>query len=120
VEWYYSLEHEYGMLPWIHFAEFVNLRFSPPIRFNPLGELKALQRTGTVEEYQRQFLMLLCRCDSLSPDHQMSLFTAGLGEPMTSDVEMQKPNDLQAVMSLTRAFEHRASAATSANTAAPA
>jgi hypothetical protein len=50
----------------------------------------------------------------------MNLFTAGLGEPMTSNVEMQKPNDLQAAMSLTRAFEHRASAATSANTAAPA
>jgi hypothetical protein len=42
VEWYYSLEHEYGMLPWTHFAEFVNLCFGPPIQFNPLGELKAL------------------------------------------------------------------------------
>jgi hypothetical protein len=91
MEWYYSLEREYGMLPWIRFAEFVNLRFNPPIWFNPLRELKTLQRTGTVEEYQRQFLMLLCRCDGLSPDHQMNLFTAGLSEPMTSDVEMQKP-----------------------------
>jgi hypothetical protein len=51
-KWYYSLEREYGMLPWTRFAEFVNLRFSPPIRFNPLRELKALQKTGTVEEYQ--------------------------------------------------------------------
>jgi hypothetical protein len=40
----------------------------------------------------------------------MNLFTAGLGEPMTSDVEMQRPNDLQAAMSLARAFERRASA----------
>jgi hypothetical protein len=54
-EWYYSLEREYDMLPWTCFAEFVNLRFGPPIRFNPLGELKALQKTGTVEEYERQF-----------------------------------------------------------------
>jgi hypothetical protein len=60
--------------------------------------------------------MLLCRCDGLSLDHQMNLFTAGLGEPMTSDVEMQKPGDLQATMSLARAFEHRASAANSAST----
>jgi hypothetical protein len=50
-EWYYALECEYGMLPWTRFAEFLNLHFGPPIRFNPLGELKALQRTGTVEEY---------------------------------------------------------------------
>jgi hypothetical protein len=35
-EWYYSLEREYGMLLWTLFVEFVNLRFGPPIRFNPL------------------------------------------------------------------------------------
>jgi hypothetical protein len=50
-EWYYALEREYGMLPWTHFAKFLKLHFGPPIRFNLLGELKALQRIGTVEEY---------------------------------------------------------------------
>jgi hypothetical protein len=45
----------------------------------------------------------------------MNLFTAELGEPMTSDVEMQRPNDLQAMMSLARAFERRASMASLAN-----
>jgi hypothetical protein len=104
------------MLPWTHFAEFVNLCFGPPIQLNPLEELKALQCTNTVEEYRCQFLILLCRCDGPSPDHQMNLFTAGLDAPMTSDVEMQKPRDLQATMSLTRAFEHHASAATSSST----
>jgi hypothetical protein len=97
-EWYYALERDYDMLSWTYFAEFVNLRFGPLIRSNPLGELKELHHTGTMEEYQRQFLMLLCRCDSLSPDHQMNLFTARLGEPMCSDVEMQRPSDLQAAM----------------------
>jgi hypothetical protein len=38
----------------------------------------------------------------------MNLFTAGLGEPMTLDVEMQQPADLQFPMSLARAFERRA------------
>jgi hypothetical protein len=45
----------------------------------------------------------------------MNLFTTGLGEPMTSDVEMQRPNDLQAAMSLARAFERHARAASLAN-----
>jgi hypothetical protein len=58
-ECYYALERDYGMLPWARFAEFVNLRFGPPIRSNLLGELKELHRTGTVEDYQRQFLQLL-------------------------------------------------------------
>jgi hypothetical protein len=31
-EWYYALEREYGLLSWARFTEFVNLRFSPPIR----------------------------------------------------------------------------------------
>jgi hypothetical protein len=87
------------------FTEFVNLRFSPPIRSNLLRELKELHRTSTVEEYQCQFLTLLCRYEGLSPQHQMNLFIAGLGEPMSSDVEMQRPADLQAALSLAQAFE---------------
>jgi hypothetical protein len=50
-EWYYSLEKEYGLLPWSRFAELINLCFGPPIRSNPLGELKELHRTGTMEDY---------------------------------------------------------------------
>jgi hypothetical protein len=114
VEWYYALEREYGMVPWNRFTEFVNLRFGPPLRSNPLGELKELRRTGSVDEYQRPFLALLCRCDGLSSTHAMNLFTTDLGEPMTSDVEMQRPDDLQSAMSLARAFERRASIATQA------
>jgi hypothetical protein len=115
----YALERDYGILPWAQFVEFVNLRFGPPIQSNPLDELKELHRTGTVEDYQRQFLQLLCRCDGLSPTHQMNLFTPGLGEPMTSDVEMQRPADLQAAMSLARAFERRDTAAATPPTQAP-
>jgi hypothetical protein len=107
-EWYYALEREYGMVTWHRFTEFINLHFGPPLRSNPLGELKELRRTGSVDEYQWQFLALLCRCDGLSSVHAMNLFTAGLGEPMTSDVEMQQPADLQFAMSLAHAFERRA------------
>jgi hypothetical protein len=104
-KWYYVLEREYSLVPWARFAEFVNLRFEPPLRSNPLDELKELHRARPVEDYQRQFLALLCRCDDLSAVHAMNLFTAGLGEPMTCDVEMQRSADLQAAMSLARAFE---------------
>ncbi|WVZ51236.1 hypothetical protein U9M48_002397 [Paspalum notatum var. saurae] len=76
----------------------VNLRFGPPIRSNTLG---------TVEDYQRQFLALLCRCDRLTPQHQIDLFTTGLGQPLVSDVEMQWPANLQTAMSMARAYERR-------------
>jgi len=70
------------------------MRFGPPIRSNALGELKDLRRTGSVEDYQRQFLALLCRCDNLTWQHQVDLFTSGLGQPLCSDVEMQRPTSL--------------------------
>ena len=66
-EWYFQLERDFGMISWTRFAEYLNLRFGPPIPSNSLGELKELKRTSSVEEYQRCFLALLCRCDDLTP-----------------------------------------------------
>ena len=50
-EWYFPLERDYGMISWARFAEYLNLRFGPPIRSNSPGELKELKRTSSVEEY---------------------------------------------------------------------
>jgi hypothetical protein len=55
-----------GVLTWTRFIEFIQMRFGPPLRFNGMADLKELKRTGTVEEYSRQFLTLLCRCDDMS------------------------------------------------------
>ncbi|KAL6640841.1 hypothetical protein ACP70R_021964 [Stipagrostis hirtigluma subsp. patula] len=98
-EWYYALERDFGIVSWARFVEYINLRFSPPIRANALAELKDLRRTGSVEEYQRQFLTLLCRCDDLTPQQQINLFTAGLGKPLRTDVELQYPANLQMAVS---------------------
>lgn len=103
-EWYFQLERDHG-LSWARFGEYLNLRFGPPIRSNSLGELKELKRTASVEEYQRRFLALLCRCENLTAQHQIDLFTAGLGQPLSSDVELQRPTTLQTAMSLARAYE---------------
>lgn len=83
------------------------MRFGPPLRSNPLGELAHLQRTGTVLEYQRQLLALLCRTKQLSSKQQVQLFTASLRNPLKTDVELQNPSNLQTVRSLARAYEHR-------------
>jgi hypothetical protein len=106
-DWYYALERDHAIPSWARFAEFVNMRFGPPLRTNSLAELKDLRRTGSVEEYQRQFSVLLCRCDDLSPSQQVNMFTAGLGEPLRTDVELQNPTTLQYAMSLARAYERR-------------
>lgn len=56
-------------------------------------------------------MALLCRCEHLTRQHQIDLFTAGLGQPLASDVEMQRPANLQTAMSLARAYERRSAEA---------
>jgi hypothetical protein len=93
-EWYYALERDYGIISWVRFADFMHMRFGLPLQTNGLVELKDLHRTGSVEEYQQQFSLLLCRCDDLTPMQQVNLFTVGLGEPLRTDVELLAPSNL--------------------------
>lgn len=51
-EWYYALEHDHDILSWACFADYINIRFGSSIHTNSLAEMKALYRTGTVEDYQ--------------------------------------------------------------------
>jgi hypothetical protein len=107
-EWFYALERDLGgVLTWTRFIEFIQMRFGPPLRFNGMADLKELKRTGTVEEYSRQFLTLLCRCDDMSHRQQSNMYTAGLGEPLRTDVELQTPETLQRAMHLARVYERR-------------
>jgi hypothetical protein len=93
-EWYYALEGDYSIISWVRFADFMHMRFCLPLQTNGLVELKDLHRTGSVEEYQQQFSLLLCRCDDLTPMQQVNLFTVGLGEPLRTDVELLAPSNL--------------------------
>ncbi|XP_066373490.1 uncharacterized protein [Miscanthus floridulus] len=117
-EWYYQMERNFGMVPWPCFVDFVNLRFGPPIRTNSITEIKALIRTGTVEDYSRRFLALLARCDDLATQTVIDLYTGGLGQPLAHDVEMQHPANLQKAMSLARAFEQRQAESSVVNSSA--
>jgi hypothetical protein len=103
--WYMQLEMEEGTPSWKCFAELINLCFGPPIRSNLLGELAALRRTGSVEEYIRQFSALRCRYPKLDSEQQVQLFTDGLLKPLRTHIELQNPASLQTAMSLARAYE---------------
>jgi hypothetical protein len=104
-KWYYVLERDVSLITWPRFTEFVNMRFGLPLRTNGLADLKDLRRTGTVEEYQRQFLTLLCRCDDMMPLQQVHMFTARLGEPLRTDIKLAALTNLQTAMRLARAYE---------------
>jgi hypothetical protein len=53
------VQQDEGTPSWRRFCELLNLRFESPIRSNPLGELMACKRIGSVNEYQDRFEALL-------------------------------------------------------------
>jgi hypothetical protein len=106
-QWYFRLECNQGAPTWDRFVDLVSRRFGPLERSNPLGELIKLQRAGSVAEFQDQFLRLLDRCDGVTEQQQIAIYTAGLGDPLRIDVELQRPVTLEDAMSLSRAFERR-------------
>ena len=101
------MERNQGVPTWQQFVTGVNRRFGPPVRSNPLGELTHLRCMGTVATNQDAFLQLLARCDDVTERQQVDIFTAGLRNPLSIDVEMQRPTSLEVAMSLARAFERR-------------
>jgi len=106
-QWYYRLEKNRGTLTWAEFVKLANNCFGPPLRSNPFGELVQLRRTSTVADYQSQFLTLLARCEEVTETQQIDIFTAGLRNPLRTDVELQKPATLEDAVGLARAYERR-------------
>jgi hypothetical protein len=79
--WFIQVQQDEGTPSWRRFSELLNLRFGPPIRSNPLGELMEAQH--------------------------VKAFTAGLQPLLSYDVEIHNPQSLVIAMSLARKRELR-------------
>ena len=99
------LSKDRPILNWGLFSRLVNERFGPPTRANPLGELATLRRTSTVDAYTESFLALVARVGDLQELQQVNIYTAGLLEPLKTEVELARPKDMEEAMSLARAYE---------------
>jgi hypothetical protein len=106
-QWFVQLEKNHGMPTWTEFERLVHQRFGPPLRRNALEQLIQLRRDSTVAEYQNKFLQLVNRCTNLSEKHQIDIFTAGLCNPLKTNVELEQPATLEEAMALARACEQR-------------
>jgi len=89
--WYMQVQRDEGTPPWRRFTELLNLRFGPPLRSNPLGELMACKRTTSVVDFQERFEALLPQAGYLSEVQKVQIFTAGLQPPLSLDVEIHNP-----------------------------
>jgi len=112
---YTQVEKDEGTPSWNRFKELLDLRFGPPLRSNPLGELVACRLTSTVADFQDCFQELLARAGPLQENQKAQLFLAGLGEPLSLDVQIQGPQSLAMAMSLARSFERRNAAVAAAH-----
>ena len=92
--WYNQLLRDEPPLSWGRFKQLCQLRFGPPLRSNPLGELARLPFRTTVEDYQEMFWDLLAHTTPLTPEQKVQLFTAGLPERIKIDVELMVPRGL--------------------------
>ncbi|GJS16173.1 retrotransposable element Tf2 [Tanacetum coccineum] len=73
---------------------------------DPLGEVKKLKQTESVQDYIDAFNKLLCRID-LSMEQSMSFFLAGLQHEIELDVRMLKPRTLVELYGLCKLEEAR-------------
>ncbi|XP_066163758.1 uncharacterized protein [Oryza sativa Japonica Group] len=105
--WYTQVQQDEGTPPWRRFTELLHLRFGPPLHTNPLGELMACKRTGSVVDYQDKLEALLPRAGKLTEEQRIQIFTAGLQLPLSLDVEIHNPQTLVFAMSLARKLELR-------------
>lgn len=103
--WYSLLKHNRGVPTWPQLAESVRRRFGAPTSGYALRELLRLRHTGSVAEYRDEFLRLLDRCDGVTEPLQVAFFTAGLRDPLLTDVELRQPATLEDAMWLACALE---------------
>lgn len=105
--WYRRLKRAHGTPPWGEFSMLLNRRFGPKIRNTELAVIKNLRQTSSVDDYEEQFLMLVCRCEGLTEAHQVELFVGGLHKSIRTDIKLMYPATLEDAMDHARAYEER-------------
>jgi hypothetical protein len=66
-----------------------------------------LCRSGSIDEFSKQFMALSCRDPSITEPQQIQLFITGLGDPLRTDVALQQPSTLDDAVIFARAYEQR-------------
>uniref|UniRef100_J3LW84 Retrotransposon gag domain-containing protein n=1 Tax=Oryza brachyantha TaxID=4533 RepID=J3LW84_ORYBR len=98
--WFIQVQQDEGTPQWHRFTKLLHLRFGPPLRCNPLGELMACKRTGSIVNYQDKFEALLSHVGTMTKEQCIQIFTIGLQPPLSLDVEIHDPQLLAFAMNL--------------------
>jgi hypothetical protein len=105
--WFHRLELNDRRPTWPQFIQLVNARFGPPLTDSPIGALAMLRRSGSVDDYAKQFTALSCCGTSLTEPLQVQLFIIGLGDPLRTNVALQQPASPNDAVIFAQAYEQR-------------
>ena len=89
------------------FAQLVQQHFGPPMTDSPVEEIMLLCHTGSVENYTNKFLPLACHDADLTEAQLVQMYTAGLVNPLKTDIALHHPSSLDDAIMLARAYEQR-------------
>ncbi|XP_068651577.1 uncharacterized protein [Aristolochia californica] len=104
--WYHQFRYENPLYDWEIFRASCMLRFGPPARHYPLGDLVNLKQSGSLAQYQKSFQEKLARAtDLVHPNLYVPLFTAGLVEALRIEVALLAPTTLDHAMNLARSLD---------------
>jgi hypothetical protein len=106
--WYHHLELNGGPPSWNHFIQLLQIHFALPLMMGPIDDVTLVRCEGLVDDYCTRFMALSCRDPSITGDHKVQIFVVGLGEPLRTDVALQRPSTLDVAVMYARAYEHRA------------
>ena len=89
---------------WEEYVKELSSRFGDSLYDDPMGELKSLKQTGSVQEYHDLFEELLNRVD-LPEDYATSCFISGLKPDIQLSVRMFMPKNIRHARILARMEE---------------
>ncbi|GJU08264.1 ribonuclease H-like domain-containing protein [Tanacetum coccineum] len=106
-EWFRWMSRNGLITTWDRFVESVKNRFGPSKYEDPQGTLLKLLQLGTIEDYQREFEMLMNRVTGILDSLLISFYISGLKLHLQRELLASKPLTLGYVFLLARMIEAR-------------
>ncbi|VFQ76597.1 unnamed protein product [Cuscuta campestris] len=101
-DWFHYYQSNTHGASWADFLVAVQQRFDPNYYENYVGLLSKLTQTSSVLDYQTTFESLLNKVSGVPEATLISMFVAGLKQPVQRELNLRNPTTLQSAFALAR------------------
>ncbi|VFQ94532.1 unnamed protein product [Cuscuta campestris] len=101
-DWFHYYQSNTHGASWAEFLVAVQQRFDPNYYENYVGLLSKLTQTSSVLDYQTAFESLLNKVSGVPETTLISIFVAGLKQPVQRELNLRNPTTLQSAFALAR------------------